>query len=51
MVLGILKSATQLLLYQQNKNVLASNTLLFHYVLKKYTRSLYNKFLHIQLNI
>lgn len=51
MILGIIKSNSQLLLYQNNHNVLASNTLLFHYVLKKYNKSLYNKYLAIQFNI
>jgi len=40
-----------MLLYHPIKTVLANNSLLFHFVMKKYSRSLYNKFLQIQLNI
>ena len=51
MVLGILKCCSQLLLVQPNKSTLANNSLLFHYVLKKHSIKLYNKFLNLQLNI
>lgn len=51
MVLGILKYSSQLLLSHPNKDALANNSLIFHYVLKKHNTKLYDKFLNIQLNI